>query len=596
MSGVPRIRRLQAFFISLFVCGLLVWLAPTQFLDRKLLDTQFGWLRNELKPIQGREIVLVGIDEETLTTFPEPLAIWHKHLGSAFQAIAGAEPHAVVVDMVLPDKSYDFMQMGLDRALFQGVLALKQNTSLVLARTVDETGQIKPTYAPLFSLVGEDRIGLALIRPDADGVVRRMTYQLASSTGLKNTLLGAINNQMGLPSPAGLINYSIGSMYEYYPLQQIVQLADTENSLELQRIFRDRVVIVGSVLPFRDRHQVPVPLTAWEAEQTRVPGMLVHAQQLLTSMSRTAIEIAPRWLTICLAGLLSLLWFVPVGTVRVVLILLISGSLLVILSTIMLDRAFWLPPTVPVLLAILMTSGRVLLQAIRHWQERRLLKNSFAGYVSPQVLDQLLSGELEQGMQSTNANICVLFSDIVNFTGRSENQEPAQITQLLNRYFALMADAVHHNGGTVDKFIGDGMMAFFGAPNKLEECCEKALLAARDMLDELEQLNLQLVAEEIEPLEINIGLHYGLAAIGHIGSRDRHEYTAIGDVVNTAARLEGVAKQSRFPIVCSAQFRRKISEPYRDGLIEIGETELKGRSSVLVYGWQPGEENCANTI
>ena len=214
-------------------------------------------------------------------------------------------------------------------------------------------------------------------------------------------------------------------------------------------------------------------------------------------------------------------------------------------------------------------------------------RTCFAGYVSPNVLQDILGGQLKPDQSGTRKRICVLFSDVRNFTSRSENRSPEEIIEMLNDYFEKMSDAVHRHEGTVDKYIGDGLMAFFGAPNSLTNASQNAYLAARDMLRDLETLNLEFAGRNIEPVEIGIGLHTGDAVVGHVGSRTRHEYTAIGDVVNTASRLEGLCKSIGYPLIISATTAAELE--HAGDLVSLGEQALKGRAAENVFGWQPRE-------
>ena len=145
-----------------------------------------------------------------------------------------------------------------------------------------------------------------------------------------------------------------------------------------------------------------------------------------------------------------------------------------------------------------------------------------------------------------------------------------------------MSSVVHRHDGTVDKFIGDGLMAFFGAPNPLANPQQNALAAAQEMLHELAALNRELLAEGRTPLAIGIGLHCGEAVVGPIGSPERHAYTAIGDTVNTAARLEGLCKDLGYPVLCSAAVVQALGRP--ELLVPLGSQPLKGRSPIDVFG------------
>jgi adenylate cyclase len=161
------------------------------------------------------------------------------------------------------------------------------------------------------------------------------------------------------------------------------------------------------------------------------------------------------------------------------------------------------------------------------------------------------------------------------------------VISLLNRYFEEVTAVIHQHGVTIDKFLGDGVMAFFGAPKDLDDPCVPAFAAARELLGKVATLNQALAAEGLSPIEIGIGLHAGEAVVGHIGSTARHEYTAIGDTVNVASRLEGVTKEVGFPLVCSRAVADAIGGDGVEGLRALGARPIKGHQPVEVFGWRP---------
>jgi class 3 adenylate cyclase len=200
-------------------------------------------------------------------------------------------------------------------------------------------------------------------------------------------------------------------------------------------------------------------------------------------------------------------------------------------------------------------------------------------------MEEIVAGRLSQELGGTQKEVCVLFSDIRNFTTYSEGKSPEEVISLLNEYFSEMTAAIHKHGGTVDKFIGDGIMAFFGAPKRLD-CAERnALESAQDMLISLHHLNKKLAARGVQPIRIGIGLNSGKVVVGHVGSESRHEYTAIGDVVNTASRIEGLTKDLGYPIVCSSTVASAVG--FAGGMVDLGEKPIKGHTDIHVYGWKP---------
>lgn len=557
-------------------------------LDHRILDLQFRVLRDWYPRAVTPDVVLVGIDEQTFRAFREPLALWHPHLGQFLRAMAQAKPRLVGLDLVLPDRSYDFLKPGYDRPLLEGLLQLRQVAPVVLAQTVEADGRLRPLFAPIVSMAGAGNVGVALVRVDRDGIVRRLMPAVPSNESPLPTLVGRMAERLRLAAGAGYIDYSLGEPFAYVALEQVVDWYGAGDSAALERRFAGRIVLVGSVLPFEDRHRVPVALAHWEQANTRVPGALIHAQALRTLMHGGAIrpETAPAWTLVLLATLLYWLGRGPLPGAAGVLAF---GGLAAIGSTALLYTGRWLPIAGASAVALAAFLGRTGMEALYAAAERRRLRESFGRYVSPGVLREILAGRLKPGVGGERRRVCVLFSDIRDFTGRSEREPPERILALLNRYFEEMTAAVHAHNGTVDKFIGDGLMAFFGAPNPSAAPAADAFRAARTMLDKLRNLNEALAREGIAPVQIGIGLHAGEAIIGHVGSRERHEYTAIGDTVNIAARLEGLTKEAGFPIICTQSVAGALGPAA--GLAALGERPVKGHSPVTVFGWRPTAPN-----
>jgi len=191
------------------------------------------------------------------------------------------------------------------------------------------------------------------------------------------------------------------------------------------------------------------------------------------------------------------------------------------------------------------------------------------------------------GLGGERYRLCVLFADIRGFTKRSERMTPEAVVELLNRYFSEVTRSIHDAGGTVDKFMGDGVMAFFGAPQRLDNPCVPAVQAAVDMLSGVARLNVALARQGEAPIAIGIGLHAGEAVVGNIGSGARHNYTAIGDTVNVASRLERLTVEVGYPLVCSVTVWDMLDQ--RNGFVKLGARPIKGHQPVEIYGWRPDD-------
>jgi class 3 adenylate cyclase len=248
-------------------------------------------------------------------------------------------------------------------------------------------------------------------------------------------------------------------------------------------------------------------------------------------------------------------------------------------------KGCFVPPAGPALGLVLGFALPTAWEAALKLRERARLRSVFGGYVSPGVLAEILAGRLHADFQGQKTHLCVLFSDVRGFTTLSEGRPPEAIIAMLNRYFERMAPAVHAAGGTVVSYIGDGLMAHFGHPAVLENPCRAAFKASKVMLTELEELNREFASEGLPELRIGIGLHVGDAVVGHIGSKERHEYTAIGDTVNVAARVEGLSKDAGHPLVLTAAVAEQLPE---ESFAPLGAKLLKGHTPMEVFGWGGG--------
>ena len=175
--------------------------------------------------------------------------------------------------------------------------------------------------------------------------------------------------------------------------------------------------------------------------------------------------------------------------------------------------------------------------------EKRRVTNTFKRYVAPQIVNEVLQEDKKDSLETGGriVDIAVLFVDVRGFTSMSEKMSPDQVVEILNQYLALIADCIMRNEGTLDKFIGDAAMAFWGAPRPQEDYVMKAVRAAEDMRRGSDQLSRQLMKRFGRTVSFGIGIHVGEAVVGNIGSPQRMDYTAIGDTVNTASRLESNA-------------------------------------------------------
>jgi len=213
-------------------------------------------------------------------------------------------------------------------------------------------------------------------------------------------------------------------------------------------------------------------------------------------------------------------------------------------------------------------------------KERERLKISFARYVSSSVFDQIITSEKLTKLEGERKKVTLLFSDIHHFTALSEKLDPENIVSLLNTYFEQMLEVVFSHQGTLDKFLGDGIMVEFGAPLDDADQEDNAVLAALEMQRALTVLNTKWAGEGKPALTMSIGIHTGPAVVGNIGSEQRMEYTAIGDTVNVASRLEQACKKNQVPILISETTYQGLKKKFIAK--KIGSLALPGREKEVV--------------
>lgn len=210
-------------------------------------------------------------------------------------------------------------------------------------------------------------------------------------------------------------------------------------------------------------------------------------------------------------------------------------------------------------------------------KERDKVKNLFSKFHGSSVAEDLINKDIGVGGQSKE--VVVFFSDIRGFTAFSEKRSPEEVVEMLNEYFGVMVKIINANGGVVDKFIGDAIMAVWGAPQSSDRDSHKAVRACLEMRKALANLNELRISRGQPPINIGMGLHAGAAISGTIGSDERMEYTVIGNTVNTASRIEASTKAFGADLLVSDTVIEKIGDAFRTEL--AGAAEVKGRSEAL---------------
>jgi adenylate cyclase len=336
--------------------------------------------------------------------------------------------------------------------------------------------------------------------------------------------------------------------------------------------FRDAIVVVGTTAPgLSDVFTVPFP--------GRMPGMQVHASVIDSLLSSRFIVPAPRALDLALLVGLAVLAGAAVMVLGVwrglaavaVLIAAVGGTAFALFA-----RGTWLHLVEPLLGVVLAAFSTVSYQYFVEDREKRKVKRLFARYVSKDVCEQLMEDPSRARLGGSRRTMTVLFSDIRGFTTFSEQGQPEAIVAQLNEYFDRMVYVVFAHRGTLDKFVGDAVMALFGAPLDDADHAGHAVAAGLAMLDELATLNERWAREGRPTLDIGIGINTGEMVAGNIGSESIMSYTVIGDAVNLASRLESLNKQYGTHLIVSETTLAALEGRYDSR--SLGEVVVKGKT------------------
>lgn len=360
---------------------------------------------------------------------------------------------------------------------------------------------------------------------------------------------------------------------------EVLSLCDVLDGKIDARVFKDSIVMVGAYAPgMQDSYNVAVQRGA------QMYGVEIHAnivEALLEGKTYTPVSVTG---------------YAVMAAVIAVLFFLISGKIKIVSATILMLGMLVLNALAGKMLygkgvAINIAEISILLVCIYIYQlisgylseilKRRKVINAFKKYVAPQVVEEISKqGEFEIVLGGENRNIAVLFVDIRGFTPMSESLQPEQVVEILNEYLSLTTKAIFKNGGTLDKFIGDATMAVFNAPFDLEDYIYKAVCTALDIAAGSDELEQKLMERFGKSVSFGIGVNCGPAVVGNIGCEFRMDYTAIGDTVNTAARLESNAKRGQ--ILISSAVYEEVKD--RIEAEKIGVIPLKGKKDgALVY-------------
>lgn len=353
------------------------------------------------------------------------------------------------------------------------------------------------------------------------------------------------------PSLDSYVPYSAGQILQsYYAIQ-----AGQEPLLESD-MFQDMYVFFGFYAPgLFDICTTPMSAV--------YPGVGVHITQLDNYLQDSFLSPTTFPVEVALVVVLAFLGAVPLSLAEIfrlhklnVLVsvawMAIFGLLFVVLSYGVFAAGFVLPMMPPLVALLLAFFSAMVVSYRQEGRQRRYLKSAFRHYLSPAVIDTLIAHPESLVLGGERRHISIFFSDVQGFTSISERLSPEELTSLLNDYLSQMTDILLESGGTIDKYEGDAIIAFWNAPVELHDHGRRAVEAMIRCQEKLAQLRPQLEQRAGRPFYMRVGINTGDAVVGNMGSSSRFDYTMLGDSVNLAARLEGLNKQFGTYSMCSA--------------------------------------------
>ena len=553
--------------------------------ELKALDTHFA-LRGPRAP--ASPIVVVTIDEDSFDdlnlVWPWPRALHAKFL----DIVSRGGPVAIGMDILFISPST--RGPADDRALGQAV-ARARNVILGAAITdVDAAGSGKNSLNPPLFEIREGAAGIGYVNfdRDADAFVRSTAlyrdfesefqrryregfdlrlYRLAADAGLA---------QGHLPTTRDvLINFAGGP--GSFPRVAYHRVIRGEVPPEA---FAGKIVLVGATSPtLHDVFPTPFALEG-------MPGVEIHAHMLETLLQGNPIRRPPAALVplLSVAAGAGAAWAATVLRPLAAFLIVVAASLFYLGGC---HAAFlwgrWWADVMPVPLALGITyAGTVAKNFAQEQREKRRLSRFF----SPSVVKEIVRHKDDANLEAGRRRMTVLFSDIRGFTSMSEKMTPEDVVTFLREYLTVMTEAVFIHGGTVDKYIGDAIMALYNVPFEAPDHAAQAVRTALAFQERLKPLAERFTARYGGTLACGVGIHTGDAVVGTIGSEQRLEYTAIGDTINLGSRLEGLTKDFNVPVIISEATYLEVRDLF--GTRDLGEVTVKGKAiPVKIYAVLP---------
>lgn len=577
-------------------------------LDGPLFDSGVAarWYASNKETPVSPHVAVVGVDWATLndpTVSRYPRSLFGPFWGQTLDALLDAGAKVVVFDMIF-NYSGNALLPDHDRPFFQALA--KGRGRVVLGRTGDTT-PARPFQVAVGATPANGAMALTEMIADADGVVRTLRQSFTTGDGADYvTLSGAALSRLGVPLPKEPIRFlPTGPLELTFPTYSMIEVIKSAGSPEgqatLKAIFGGKVVFVGTVVIEEDRKGSPdrflltsgatpvasdgLPRLGISGPRSAtVPGVYLHASAIAAALDPSrALVSAPAWVAALTLG--AALGVVALAGVSLPLSLAAGIAAGVAAALVGLSWALpvwtgWMLPVgislVLVLLAVPVAFG---VRYVFEERRRAMLQQAFGHYVAPAVVARMAKEDAPPKLGGEDRELTCMFADLSGFTALSTQVSAAELVHITNRYLDLITAEIDATGGYVDKFIGDAVMALWNAPAEYHDhpvrAVRAALAAAQKVADEKARANSQ----GLPGFSIKIGLNTGPAVVGNMGAARRFNYTAVGEAVNIAARLEPLPGLYRCAVIVSEATALRCQQDLP--LCQIDMVRVKGKDEPL---------------
>ena len=518
-----------------------------------------------------RNVVIVGIDDTTLQALNQRWPFPRRYHAQLIDRLRRDGVKVIAYDIVFAQQTDTTDDNDL-------ILAVARARNVVLAATeVNAKGETDVLGGGSLLHQIHAQAGSAFFPTQADGVIRRVPYEVNGLTSFAIKTAEVATGKTISPSSLG----GSSAWIDYAGPDKTIPTLSFSSVLRGRfkpGLFRGKIAVVGPVASeMQDVHSTSV------SSNVLMSGAEVEANAISTALRGFPLRSVPWIVDVLLIAVLALI--TPLASLLIPpLVALVvgvsSGALFLLAAQVAFDHGWIVFVVYPLGALALSVVFSVAIGALLTLFERERIRDMFGRFVPEQVVDQVLAqtgGGLRLGGKLRTCTM--MFTDLRGFTTFSETRSAEDVIEILNYYFGEMSEAVFGHGGTLVSYLGDGMMAVFGAPLDQADHADRAVAAADEMLRvRLPRVNAWLAEHgHGEGFRMGVGLNSGPIVAGNIGSERRLEYTTIGDTVNTASRLEGLTKGTPYPLLVADATRKLLREELAE-LVYVGELELKGRS------------------